>query len=125
MPALIVRPWLHGLLAGLLALAAIAAPAQHERMMLGRAVAEPATAHGHGTHAGHGAPAGGHHEHLATPACFACVLMAAPGLPTAPFAGLVRFAAPEAARPEAHVPAAVPGTARSARHARAPPAIRA
>ncbi|MFO1210501.1 MAG: hypothetical protein U1E40_14985 [Amaricoccus sp.] len=39
-----VRAWLHGLLAGLVALAAIVAPAQHERMMSARAVTTPAAA---------------------------------------------------------------------------------
>ena len=87
-----VRPWLHGLLAALLALAATVAPAEHGRMMLGRAAAALAMAPGpsvqrdHGPHVGHDAPAGGAHTHFSAPTCLACVLMGAPGLPAAGFA---------------------------------------
>lgn len=117
------RSWLPGLLAGLLALAAIVAPAQHGRMALGRAVAALAMVDAHGPHAGHGAPAKSQHEHLAAPACLACVLVAAPGLPAAAFAGMARLAVPEAGAPVPHTAPAVGRPARSARYARAPPAI--
>jgi hypothetical protein len=116
------RVWLNGLLAGLLVLAAVAAPALH-----GRAVVERATAHstlhegqGH-AHADHGAPADGNRGHQAAPACFACVVMSAPGLPSAPRVEVARvgpaFAADFGARgtlPKREV-------ARGPQRARAPP----
>ncbi|WP_299134424.1 hypothetical protein [uncultured Amaricoccus sp.] len=105
-PARIVRPsarpwaWLNGVLAALIAVAAVIAPAQHERMMLGRAVAALAAAaevaappHGHGDQARRGAEGAGGHDHLAAPACFACLLMGAPGLPAVAFAGVAKYPA--------------------------------
>ena len=85
------RLWLNALLAGLFALAVVAAPAEHARSVVARAGLN--TAHPMpdgampGTHGGHAGHAGGHGEHLNLPACFACILMAAPGLPV-PAGGL-------------------------------------
>lgn len=119
------RHWLAGLLAGLLALAAVVAPAQHNRMMLQREAAmSGAVAAMQAGHAHHPqAPAGGQHEHVAAPACFACMLVAAPGLPTAAFAGLARSVTSDAAEPGPQAAPAVGRTARSPQHARAPPAF--
>lgn len=116
-----VRAWLHGLLAGLVALAAIVAPVQHERMMFGRAAAALAAADAHAAH-GAGTPDHGHHEHFGASACFACVLMAAPGLPPVVFAGIASPSARAVVSrriSRARVRRAVP---RAAHRPRAPPA---
>ena len=115
------RIWLNGLLAGLFALAAVAAPALH-----GRAVLERATAHslhegqGH-AHADHGAPADGNRGHQAAPACFACVIMSAPGLPSAPRVEVARVGPAFAANLEACGALPKRGVARGPQRARAPP----
>ena len=140
MPALahLVRPWLNGLLAGLLAVAAVLAPAQHERMMLGRAVAAlteagPGPAAAHRMHAGHGdrhgddqrhrTPAGSGHEHRGDPSCFACLLMGAPGLPAVAFAGLAARALPAPALAVAPRSVVVAALARASHRPRGPPAF--
>lgn len=132
-PAHIVRPWLNGLLAGLLAIASVMAPAQHERMMLRRAVTtlalvSEASAPPHHMHGGLGAslrrdaPAGGGHDHLALPGCFACLLMGAPGLPGVAFAGLIAPARPVGASPVAARPVMAHALAWAPQSPRAPPA---
>jgi hypothetical protein len=80
-----VRHWLTGLVAGLVAWALVQAPAQHARAVLEQArtaAAHADVSHGmsHGTH-DHGKPAERHDRHQFMPACMACVLMTAPGLP--------------------------------------------
>ena len=73
------RRWLTGLLAGLVALALVQAPAEHTRAVLGQAQADAMhAAMPHGMH-GHGKPAERHDQHHFMPACMACVLMGAPG----------------------------------------------
>lgn len=125
-PAHLVRPWLYGLLAGLLAVAATIAPAQHERMVLGRAALALAAAEsepgpgacgmraGHGERHAAGAPAEGGSDHLAAPSCFACLLMGAPGLPGVAVAVLAARARP------APAPALAPRPVRAAARAWAP-----
>ena len=135
-PARIVRPsarpwaWLNGVLAALIAVAAVIAPAQHERMMLGRAVAALAAAaevaappHGHGDQARRGAEGAGGHDHLAAPACFACLLMGAPGLPAVAFAGVADRAPPDAVTPAAPRPVRAGALAWAPHSPRAPPAF--
>jgi hypothetical protein len=79
-----------GLLAGLFALAIVPAPAEHARAVVERAAFAIAYAMPDGTLpelcADHGGSADGHDRHLPRPACYACVLMAAPGLQAPPFA---------------------------------------
>jgi len=114
--------WLTGGLALLVALTLGAAPAQHARAVLARAseavaVAEAGSAHHHR----HDAPASEHDRHLLAPACLACVLMAAPGLPAGPSMAVGRVAPVGAALlPRSAIPTR-PGTARSPQRARAPP----
>ena len=116
------RVWLNGLLAGLFALAAVAAPALH-----GRAVVERATAHStlhegqaH-THGDHSAPADGNRGHQAGPACFACVIMSAPGLPSAPRGEAARVGTAFAADLDARGALPRRGVAWAPQRARAPP----
>lgn len=133
-PARFVRPWLNGLVAGLLLVATLVAPAQHERMLLGRAVAAlaatspqgAAVAHHmharHGDPADRGAPAGDGHDHIGAPACFACLLMGAPGLPAAAFAGLAARVLPAPAPVVARRPFLVAALAWAPHRPRGPPA---
>ena len=123
-----LRFWLQGLLVGLFALAVLPAPAENARAVIERAAFAAAYAMPDGTlpvlcddhHAD--APVG-HGGHFASPACDACVLMAAPGLADQPFAPAGRRAAPVAR--DLHSPAAVglAGHAWAPSRARAPPAI--
>jgi hypothetical protein len=80
-----LRSWLTGALAGLFVLAVVQAPAQHARVVAERAAFSAAHAMPHGTSSGihHDEASDGHGRHMLTPACFACVIMAAPGLPVA------------------------------------------
>ena len=115
-----MRPvWLNALLAGLLALAAVVAPAQHGRAVLARAAAEAAQASP--GHNGHSAPAEGHDRHLAAPACFACVIMAAPGLPALAFVHADRAACAVVVDPGGRALAPARGVAWAPHRARAPP----
>lgn len=129
-----IRPWLNGVLAGLLALAAILAPAQHERMMLGREIAALAMAperdapaiatHDMGGMHDHRAPASGGHDHLGSaPTCYACLLMAVPGLPPTAFAGLAPRLLPSAVKYRSPRLTVHRPVAWASRHARAPPAL--
>lgn len=80
-----LRFWLSGLFAALFVLAIGPAPAEHARAVLQQTVAATMqTDCPHGMH-GHGAPAEGHDRHQFMPACMACVLMMAPGLPAPAF----------------------------------------
>ena len=116
------RRWLTVLLAGLFGLAIVSAPAEHARAVLRQAgTAAMQAESSHDMH-GHGKPTGPHDRHQSGPACMACVLVAAPGLPVpAPVAAaLTAIAAATAALPEAAAAARkVPWTPQSAR---APPA---
>lgn len=113
--------WLTGVLVLLLALTLGEAPAQHARTVLARASEAVAVAQiGAGDH-GHGKPASEHHGHLLAPACFACVLMAAPGLPANPSVAIGRVVVAEAAFQSRSAIPARPGTAWSPQRARAPP----
>jgi hypothetical protein len=118
-PLRFVRPGFVGALALLLLLAFGLAPAQHARLMLARATDFPATVHA--VHH-HGTPGGGH-DHLTTPACLACVLMAAPGLMARSLTAACRIAAVAAARFERAVGLDPMLPARTVRRARAPPAV--
>ena len=118
------RSWVLGILALLLTLTLGAAPAEHARMVLARAaaVAEAGAAH----HA-HGMPAGeqggAHDRHLLAPACLACVLMAAPGLPAGPSATPERVAVVEAVLLPFGPASGHPGAAWTPTRARAPPLV--
>ena len=119
------RAWLAGLLAGLFALAAVAVPGQHTRMVLERATLELAYAMPDGTlpvlcaaEDGKGAP---HGSHTVPPDCLACLLMAAPGLAPAPLPEPARVAAPTAASPAVQVALARLELAFPGQRARAPP----
>lgn len=117
------RGWLAGLLLSLFALPIADAPAQHARAVLARsavalALAEPGALH---AHTGPEAPADGHREHQAAAACFACILMAAPGLLAPPSAQAARSVAAVPLRLERHDSNPTHGSAWAPNRARAPP----
>lgn len=117
------RLWALGILALLLTLTLGAAPAEHARAVLARAsavvVEAGAARHAHGESAGE--QDGAHDRHLFAPACLACVLMAAPGLPAGPSATPERIAAVETALLFHALALAHPGAAWTPARARAPP----
>jgi len=120
-----LRAWLAGHLVGLLALAAVAVPGQHTRMVLERATIEIAYAMPDGTlpvlcdaDDGKGAP---HGSHAVPPDCLACLLMAAPGLAPAPRPEPGRIATPTDAGPAGHTALARLDFAFPGQRARAPP----
>ncbi len=90
-----LRNWTMGLLAGLFALAIVPAPAEHARAVVERAAFAVAYAMPDGTLpdiCGEHDGSTGHEQHLLTPACYACVIMAAPGLVALPLAAATRVA---------------------------------
>ena len=119
--------WLKGLLAGLFALAMLSAPADQARSVLARAAFTVAYAMPDGALpdicGDHGEPAG-HGEHAGLPACLACILMTAPGLPAPAAVAPARMAAPAAAGLVAPDLPDPPAPAWQPRRARAPPPVR-
>jgi len=122
-----LRAWLTGLLAGLFALAVLAVPGEHARMMLDRAGFALAYAMPDGTLPVLCTGTDSHDDglpgsrHGVAPDCLACVLLAAPGLPPSAPPLALRIAAPALAdrvADRAPVPIRV---AFARRHARAPP----
>lgn len=89
-----LRYVLNGLLAGLFALAMVAAPSEHARAVLDRAAFAVAYAMPDGSLpelcSDHGEQTDGHGQHLIASACLACVIMAAPGLADRPSVTLSR-----------------------------------
>lgn len=83
-----LRRSLAALLTGLFALAIVVAPTAHARAVIGKALFVAAYAMPDGTLpdiCGHaGAPVEHHGQHRSAPACLACIIMAAPGLPDVP-----------------------------------------
>ncbi|MFO1142170.1 MAG: hypothetical protein U1E59_07235 [Amaricoccus sp.] len=102
--------WLTGLLVGLLALGGVLAPGQNARMALERATFALAYAMPDGTLPafceGAGVPDGIPARHLASTACDACLLMAAPGLAAAPVGCFARVCAAGVQQPVAPSPGA-------------------
>ena len=121
-----LRSCLTGLLAGLFVLAILPAPAQHTRALIERAAFALSYALPDGTLPAlcseHGAPSDGHNRHVFAPACFACIIMSAPGLP-APVTNLIRIGG-GVALAEYHVRDISAGCqiALASHRARAPPA---
>ena len=120
-----LRFWLTGLLAGLFALAIVPAPAEHARAVLAQAVFVADYAMPDGTLpdlcSDHGEPVDGHGRHLLEPACFACVIMAAPGLPIPCFIQAARIDAVAAADLRDRESVEALQAAWAARWARGPP----
>jgi hypothetical protein len=119
-----LRAWLAGLLVGLFALAAVAVPGQHTRMLLDRATLELAYAMPDGTlpmlcaaEDGSDVP----HGHAVSPDCLACLLMAAPGIAPAPLPEPARIAAATDAGLAGHTALARLDLAFPGQLARAPP----
>jgi len=81
-----LQPWLTAMLAGLFALVMVAAPTQQAHALIERAAFAVASAMPDGTIpdicSGHDRRGEGHDQHLFSPACSACLLMSASGLPT-------------------------------------------
>lgn len=122
-----LRYALNGLLAGLFALAMVAAPTEHARAVLERAAFAVAYAMPDGTLpelcSDHGEPADGHGQHLFAPACLACVIMAAPGLADRPSVTLNRAETPGRADLRIDDVTHRRQHAWALSHARAPPAV--